>query len=252
MYKKTAIAATIAATTTLMLIVGGCAATGTDKPAAVAASKPAASSGKVDYTKMTPEALAEYLIFEANGFKLDQATQEGTTGRERITQDELQKACSALRDQPIDGDTAVKVSTIARNSMKYPEGGIKLGDWRKGGDLAWSGFGYRFGHNNDDHSKGDPGGNCYNCHQLATDRTGGTIGPSLTGYGRVRGNSEAMLKYTYEMIYNPHAYFPCTRMPRMGASGYLRQDQIADIMAYLFDPASPVNKLPADPDSPVK
>ena len=28
----------------------------------------------------------------------------------------------------------------------------------------------------------------------------------------------------------------------MGASGYLRQDQIADIMAYLFDPASPVNK----------
>jgi sulfur-oxidizing protein SoxX len=31
-------------------------------------------------------------------------------------------------------------------------------------------------------------------------------------------------------------------MPRMGATGVLSQSQIADIMAYLFDPNSPVNK----------
>jgi len=235
MHKKTSKAAVTAASAALMLAIGGVSA-----------------SGNVDYTKISPEALAEYLIFEAGGFKLDQPTQEGTTGRERITQDELQKACSALRDGPIDSETAVKVNTIARESMKYPDGGIKLGDWRKGGKLAWSGFGYRMGHKNDDHGKGDPGGNCYNCHQLATDRTGGTIGPSLTGYGRLRGNSEATRKYTYEMIYNPHMYFPCSNMPRMGASGYLRQDQIADIMAYLLDPESPVNALPANPDAPVK
>ncbi len=235
MHKKTSKAAVTAASAALMLAIGGSVA-----------------SGNVDYTKMTPEALAEYLIFEAGGFKLDQPTQEGTTGRERITQDELQKACSALRDGAIDGDTAAKVNTIARNSMKYPDGGIKLGDWKKGRKLAWSGFGYRMGHKNDDPNKGDSGGNCYNCHQLATDRTGGTIGPSLTGYGRVRGTSEAILKYTYEIIYNPHVYFPCTRMPRMGSSGYLRQDQIADLMAYLLDPESPVNALPASPDAPVE
>lgn len=51
-----------------------------------------------------------------------------------------------------------------------------------------------------------------------------------------------MLKYTYDMIYNPHTYFACTNMPRMGAGGVLSQQQIADIMAYLFDPESPVNK----------
>jgi sulfur-oxidizing protein SoxX len=45
------------------------------------------------------------------------------------------------------------------------------------------------------------------------------------------------------VIYNPHVYFACTNMPRMGAVGRAeRRQQIADIMAYLFDPSSPVNK----------
>jgi sulfur-oxidizing protein SoxX len=44
------------------------------------------------------------------------------------------------------------------------------------------------------------------------------------------------------VIYNAHVYFTCTNMPRMGANGVLTQQQIADVMAYLFDPASPVNK----------
>ena len=83
MIKKTAKTAIAAATLPLMLTVWGCAATATEgtKPAAAPA---ATTSGKPDYTKMTPEALAEYLIFDANGFKLDQPTQEGATGRERI------------------------------------------------------------------------------------------------------------------------------------------------------------------------
>jgi hypothetical protein len=62
----------------------------------------------------------------------------------------------------------------------------------------------------------EAGGNCYNCHQLAEDRTGGTLGPSLTNYGKLRGASEDMLKYTYDVIYNAHAYFACTSMPRIG------------------------------------
>ncbi len=199
---------------------------------------------KVDYTKMTPEALAEHLVFKTNSFKMNQPVQEGGVAGKRLEQDEIQRLCSALRDKPIDGDTAGKVAALARASIKYPEGGIKLGDWKIGRALAWSGFGYRVGHRTDDHSKAanGPGGNCYNCHQLATDRTGGTIGPALTGYGKTRGSSEPILKYTYEVIYNPHAYFTCTKMPRMGANNVLTDEQISHIMAYLFDPESPVNK----------
>jgi sulfur-oxidizing protein SoxX len=144
----------------------------------------------------------------------------------------------------VDSETAEKVVALARDSIRYPESGIQLGDWKIGRELAWSGFGYRIGHKNDDHSLAEngPGGNCYNCHQLATDRTGGNIGPPLTGYGKLRGTSEAILKYTYDVIYNPHAFFACTHMPRIGANGMLTSEQISHIMAYLLDPESPVNK----------
>lgn len=244
MFKKTPIAAV--AVTTLLLIAGGCSATNSDKtdaakPAPVAAAA-AAPAAKVDYTKMTPAALAEYLIFETDSYDLKQATQEGTSGRARLTQDEIQKACSLMKGKELDDKSREKVMALAAASIKYPEGGIKLGDWKKGRELAWSGYGYRTAHNPDDHTTKEAGGNCYNCHQLATDRTGGDIGPSLTGYGKNRGSSPDMLKYTYDVIYNPHTYFACTNMPRMGAVGVLSQAQIADIMAYLFDPSSPVNK----------
>lgn len=238
MFKKTPIAAVLTATTSIMLFVGGCAAQ-PEKPA----TAPAAPA-KPDYTKMTPQALAEYIVMESGSFDLAQPTQEGTTGKDRLTQDEIQKICSevARSGKDIDDKTAEKVTALAKATIKYPEGGIKLGDWKKGRDIAWSGFGFRTAHNVDDHSRGAPGGNCYNCHQLATDRTGGNLGPSLTGYGKLRGSSPEMLKYTYEVIYNPHSYFACTNMPRIGAKGVLTQQQIADVMAYLFDPASPVNK----------
>jgi sulfur-oxidizing protein SoxX len=185
--------------------------------------------------------LAEHLMMETNSFDMAQATQEGTTGRDRLVQDEIQKLCTKARGQ-VDGETASKVVELAAATIKYPEGGIKLGDWKKGRDLAWSGFGWRTAHNPDDHGKQAPGANCYNCHQLATDRVGGTLGPPLTNYGKIRGANEDMLKYTYNMIYNPHVYFPCTNMPRMGAKGLLTSEQIADVMAYMFDPESPVNK----------
>jgi sulfur-oxidizing protein SoxX len=185
--------------------------------------------------------LAEYLILESAGFDLSQPTQEGTTGRDRLVQDEIQKLCSLGKGQQLDANTAQKVSELATATIKYPEGGVKLGDWKKGRELAWSGFGFRTAHNPDDHNKQSPGANCYNCHQLATDRTGGTIGPPLTAYGKLRGSSEEILKYTYGVIYNAHAYFPCTNMPRMGARQVLTPEQIADVMAYLIDPASPVN-----------
>ncbi|MGB0723410.1 MAG: sulfur oxidation c-type cytochrome SoxX [Gammaproteobacteria bacterium] len=198
----------------------------------------------VDYTAMTPEALAEHLIFEAGGFKLDQPVQEGGVTRSRLVQDEIQKLCTPLRGQRPDPATAAKVMELAKASIKYPEGGIKLGDWKIGRELAWSGFGFRVGHRNDDHATAEngPGGNCYNCHQMATDRTGGTLGPPLTNFGKFRGQSEAMLKYAYDVIYNPNSVFACTNMPRIGANGVLTPEQISHVMAYIFDPESPVNK----------
>lgn len=201
-------------------------------------------SAAVDYSTMTPEALAEYLMLKSKSFKLDQPVQEGGTAGKRLEQDEIQKLCTPLRGSPADSATVEKVIKLARDSIRYPEGGIQLGDWKIGRELAWSGFGYRVGHKTDDHSTAEngPGGNCYNCHQLATDRTGGNIGPPLTGYGKLRGTSEPILKYTYDVIYNPHAYFACTNMPRLGANGILTSEQISHIMAYLLDPESPVNK----------
>jgi sulfur-oxidizing protein SoxX len=214
--------------------------------AGVATSNAAGHTQKsgVDYTTMTPEALAEHLLFEAKGFKLEQPVQEGGEARQRLVQDDIQRLCSKVRNNRSDTETMATVSALARESMRYPEGGIKLGDWKIGRELAWSGFGYRVGHKNDDHGKAQygPGGNCYNCHQLATDRTGGSIGPPLTGFGKLRGNSEPVLKYAYEVIYNPHAYFACTNMPRIGAKGLLTDEQISHIMAFLFDPESPVNQ----------
>ncbi len=132
---------------------------------------------------------------------------------------------------------------MAQESTVLPKGGVKLGDWKKGAKVARSGYGFRVGHKVDNHSKRDPGGNCYACHQMDPDEIAyGTMGPSLKGYGKMRGTGEAMLKYTYEVIYNAHAYFPCTNMPRFGANGVLTQEQIADVMAYLMQPESPVNQ----------
>lgn len=201
-----------------------------------------ADAGNADYTAMSPEELANYLIFDARGFKLDMKTQEGGTVRDRLKQDELQAACSAVGGKISDKAWA-KANELGRSNIEYPEGGIKLGDWEKGNELARSGYGFRVGHKTDDHSKRKPGGNCYACHQLDPDEIAyGTLGPSLKGYGKMRGTGEAMLKYTYDVIYNPHAYFPCTHMPRFGANGFLTKEQISDILAYLLDPESPVNK----------
>ena len=199
------------------------------------------TAAETDYTQMSANELAEYLIFEAGGFKLDTKVQEDGTAKQRLVQDELQKVCTETRNKPSPEQSA-KIIADAKATIQYPEGEIKLGNWEKGRELAWSGFGYRAGHKYDDHDKREPGANCYNCHQIGADRQGGTIGPSLTGYGKIRGTGQEILRLTYGIIYNAHSLFPCTRMPRQGANGLLTQDQILDIMAYLFDPESPVNE----------
>lgn len=202
------------------------------------------SAKKVDYTKMSAEELAEYLIFESKGFNVDDKTQEGGTVRDRLKQDEIQKECSKLKGKPVDEATAEKVTKLAMKAMVYPEGGIKLGDWKKGQALSQNAFGFRVGHKVDDHSKKETGGMCMNCHQLEQSKVerSGTLGVSLIGYGKTLGNDEDAKKHAYQVIYNPHTLFPCTNMPRFGANGVLTQEKIADLLAYLLDPESPVNQ----------
>ena len=80
-------------------------------------------------------------------------------------------------------------------------------------------------------------------HQLSPKELAyGTIGPSLLHYGKLRGNSEAVVKYTYGKIYNAQAYQACTNMPRFGHNKILTEEQIKHVVALLLDPESPVNK----------
>lgn len=225
MFKKSTVAAGVAAFATIALATGCAVAEGN-------------KSDEVDITAMSAEELAEYIIFESDSFRLEQEAQEGGTAKERMVQDDLQKACS-FEGSP-DGETAGEVVAMARAEYEAPEGDIELGDWEKGQELADSGYGYRIGHNNDDHGTREAGGNCYNCHVFESDGpTQGTIGPSLEGYGASRGDGQEIREYVHQVIHNPHQYFPCTQMPRF--QGLLDEEAISHIMAYLLDPESPVN-----------
>lgn len=228
MFKKNAVAAGMAAFASVALAAGCAVADGS-------------KGSDVDITAMSADELAEHLIFETDSFR-DQEVQEGGSWRDRMTQDELQKACSMEGDP--DGETAGRVVAMARAGYERPEGGVQLGDWRKGAELANSGYGYRQGHRTDNHDQREAGGNCYNCHVFDPRVSEqGTIGPSLQNYGANRGTSEAVLNYVHEVISNPHQYFPCTQMPRFNSDRHqlLSDEQISHIMAYLLDPESPVN-----------
>ena len=157
----------------------------------------------------------------------------------RLVQDETQKACSTYRNNP---PKAVAAAIQAREqaTIKYPPDGKLMGDWKKGEKLAQSGYGMRF---TDYPPRTENGGNCFACHQLdAKELSFGTLGPSLTAYGKNRNFADADVKAVYERIYNPQAAIPCANMPRMGANGFLTMEQIKDLTAYVMSPESPVNK----------
>ena len=126
------------------------------------------------------------------------------------------------------------------------EGGKLMGDWKNGAKLYTGGFGMRIGKIEPDpvnRQKGGNGGNCYACHAADPKEVAfGTLGPSLTGYGKLRGASDEIVKYTYEKIYNSQAFTACSQMPRIGHNGVLKPEQIADVTAFLISPESPVNK----------
>ena len=162
--------------------------------------------------------------------------------RDRLEQDDVQAACSMYRNQP-PAEVATRILESQGAAVRYPEDGRLMGDWREGARLAAIGTGGHIGRIQPDPPDRRRGSNCYACHALAPeDVSAGTLGPSLTGYGKRRGNSPEVVTQTYRKIYNAQAYFPCSSMPRFGHNGWLTPRQIADAVAFLLDPESPVNR----------
>lgn len=156
----------------------------------------------------------------------------------RLKQDETQAACSRFRDNP-PSDIAASILAREAATIVLPKDGQVLGSWENGEKISLSGHGGRFSDGPDTVN----GGNCYACHQMApSELSFGTLGPSLTGYGKLRNFDPEAAKETYAKIYNSQATVVCSHMPRFGAHGFLTEQQIKDVTAYLFDPESPVNK----------
>lgn len=159
----------------------------------------------------------------------------------RLVPDETQATCIRSRNLP-EGEEADALLKRETDSVRFPADGQLMGDWKRGEAIAQNGRGLQ----HSDAPDTVVGGNCYACHQIAPDEVGyGTLGPTLLGYGRLRGQSEFIQRYTWTKIYNAQAYVPCSIMPRFGTQGILGEQDIADLVALLLDPDSPVNAAPA-------
>jgi len=167
--------------------------------------------------------------------------ERGPAKLDRLNQTEIQAVCSDAqmmgKEVPKAEREALEKKTLA--TIKYPADGKYLGDFKSGEKIAQTGRGLQWS----DKEGSENGGNCYACHQISPQEISfGNIGPSLKGYGKLRGYNEATLKYTWGKIWNTHAYNLCSQMPRYGDAGILTEAQIKDVMALLLDPNSPVNK----------
>jgi sulfur-oxidizing protein SoxX len=161
----------------------------------------------------------------------------GQAKMDRVELDDVQRLCNLHNDAPPEA-LAKPLEAAQLKAIPIPAGSL-IGDWKRGERIAQSGRGSMW----NDKPGVQPGGSCYNCHQLSPKvEAFGTIGPSLAGYGKVRGTSAEMQRYTYGRIYNSKAYNLCSTMPRLGHVGSLNEQQIKDLVGLLLDPASPVNQ----------
>ena len=171
-----------------------------------------------------------------DGFRAD-----GIAGLDRIDQDATQKFCSdpvfasSKQGEKMRG----QIQKMNMDFIKQPSDGKYIGDWKKGEAIAQSGRGATW----TDKADTPIGGGCYNCHQIDQKEISyGTIGPSLTGYGKLRGYSQEVVTYTWNRLNNSKAYNACSNMPRFAHFKLLNEQQIQDVMALLLDPVSPVNQ----------
>lgn len=164
---------------------------------------------------------------------------KGPVDLSRLQQDTVQKRCSAAKSGALAPSEAADIEREQLQTVVLPASGKLLGDWRNGEKIAQEGRGLQ----SSDKLDGARGGNCYACHQLGRQEVAfGTLGPSLQGYGKLRGSGDEVLRYTYGKIYNSNAYRACSIMPRFGHQHILSPEEIADLVALLLDPQSPVNQ----------
>lgn len=182
----------------------------------------------------TPVEISDQTV--ADVYKRDFKTR-GQAKAEWVVQDDVQRTCTATDGQPPEA-VGKKLEEAQLKTIKYPAGSL-MGDWKRGHAIAQSGRGMTW----DQKPSTNNGGGCYNCHELSPQEASfGTLGPSLRNFGKVRGTSEAIQRYTYGKIYNSKAFNACSNMPRFGHTGSLTEQQMKDLTAYLLDPNSPVNK----------
>ena len=176
-----------------------------------------------------------------NKMMQDSFRAQGIAGLDRIDQDATQKFCS----DPVYANSKQaeamreKIQKMNMDTIQQPSDGKYIGDWKNGEKIAQSGRGATWS------DKADTviGGGCYNCHQIDPKEISyGTIGPSLSGYGKMRGYSPEVITYTWNRINNAKASNACSNMPRIAHFKLLNEKQIQDVMALLLDPESPVNK----------
>ncbi len=191
-------------------------------------------AGCAQFATGSGNANADALALMKSSFK----SQGPVTVEAVLYQDEAQKLCSGNVDALPD-DVASRIEAVELKSIKPPSDGKYLGDWKRGEVVAQNGVGMQFS----DKVDGVNGGNCYACHQLAPKEISyGNIGPSLYRYGKLRGNSDTIVQYTWGKVYDAQAYKACSNMPRFGHNRVLTEQQIQDVVALLLDPASPVNQ----------
>ena len=158
--------------------------------------------------------------------------------QEVLNPDEAQRLCSQSTD-PVSKEVAKRIEEVELKSVRAPVDGQYLGDWKRGEIVAQNGRGMQFS----DKVGGENGGNCYACHQMTQKEISfGNLGPSLYRYGKVRGNSDAIVQYTWGKVYDSQAYNACSIMPRFGHNKVLSEQQMKDVVALLLDPTSPVNQ----------
>jgi sulfur-oxidizing protein SoxX len=171
---------------------------------------------------------------------------QGIAKVDRLVQDLGQQACSSPTAPPEAVSKQIEAEALA--TVRWPQGGQYIGDWRQGEKLAQNGRGMTW--SDASAATGANGAQCYNCHQIDKKEISfGTIGPSLWNYGKVRGvkdvadpASAAIVQYTWGKLWNSKAYSACSNMPRFGHAGLLDEKQLRDVMALLLDPKSPVNQ----------
>lgn len=204
---------TLAAVTVMSAAILGCAAVDTDTNALYRA-----------------QAIA---LMKSSFHDKDQATMD------RLEQDGVQRLCDHRPDDAARVQERAALEKAELASVKFPADGKFLGNFVEGEKVAQTGVGLQWS----DKAGAVAGGNCYACHQLTkAELSYGNLGPSLYNYGKLRGDSDAIVRYTWTRLYNAKAYNSCSNMPRFGHKGILTEQQLKDVMALLLAPKSPVNR----------